>query len=146
MFTVITAYSAATQKVQDHLHKVIVDAGCTPVNVDNLNDTVEVLREQQPGVLIVGQQFDSSNVLELIPIFKHLQRDLKIILLADSASEGFLRQARAAGIFYHALEPDDVEDCQELQLALQCAREAIEKKRATFWQRLAPIVRANSPS
>lgn len=142
MFSVITAYNAATAEAQKQLEQVIINAGCAPINVTTLSETVAVLREKQPTLLIVGQEFDNGSMLELIPIFKHLQRDLKIILLADSASEGFLRQARAAGIFYHALEPNDAEDCQELQLVLECAKEAIAKKRAPFWQRLAPALRA----
>jgi len=142
MFSVITAYNAATPEAKKQLEQVIISAGCDPVNVTTLSEAVEVLREKQATLLIVGQKFEHGSVLDLIPIFKHLQRDLKIILLADSASEGFLRQARSAGIFYHALEPNDAEDCKELQLVLECAKEAIAKKRAPFWQRLSPALRA----
>ncbi|MDY0189937.1 MAG: response regulator receiver protein, partial [Desulfuromonas sp.] len=86
-----------------------------------------------------GESFDNSNVLDVIPVFKHLQKNMKIILLADNATEGFLRQARAAGIFYHALEPNDAEDCQELKLALECAKQASEQKSSTLWKKLAPL-------
>lgn len=141
MLSVITAYNATTPEAKKQLEQVIINAGCAPINVTTLSEAVAQLREKQPALLVVGQEFEHGSIVELIPIFKHLQRDLKIILLADSASEGFLRQARAEGIFYHALEPTDEEDCQELKLVLECAKEAIAKKRAPFWQRLSPALR-----
>ena len=138
MFPVMTAYkgsSATTSMVND----VVQQAGGIPYQVSNLMGAVQLLSEQHPAVLIIGESFDNSNVLDVIPVFKHLQKNMKIILLADNATEGFLRQARAAGIFYHALEPNDAEDCQELKLALECAKQASEQKSSTLWKKLAPL-------
>lgn len=136
MATVLIAYESAT----DHqvLHEVVQQAGCSPQEVTDLAGAINVLREAQAPILILGESFDGSNALDVIPIFRYLQKEIKIILLSDSASMGFLRQARAAGIFYHALEPHDEEDCQELKLALECARESSAKKRS-IWKSLAPM-------
>lgn len=140
MFPVMIAYNTEHEKSSSSLlHDAVRQADCTPYQVNSLSESIEVLRQQKPAILIVGATFDGSNVLDVIPIFRHLQKDIKIILLADSASEGFLRQARAAGIFYHALEPRDAEDSQELQLALQCAKEASLKRSQGVWQRLTPM-------
>lgn len=138
MFPVMVAYSTE-HDTSSLLHDAVRHADCTPYQVNSVTESLEVLRQQKPAILIVGVTFDGSNILDVIPIFRHLQKDIKIILLADSASEGFLRQARAAGIFYHALEPRDVEDSEELQLALQCAKEASLKKTQGIWQRLTPM-------
>jgi len=138
MFPVMTAYkgsSATTSRLND----VVQQAGGIPYQVSNLMGAVQLLSEQKPAVLIIGESFENSNVLDVIPVFKHLQKNMKIILLADNATEGFLRQARAAGIFYHALEPHDAEDCQELKLALECAKQASEAKSPALWKKLAPL-------
>lgn len=129
-----TALAQGSQLLSEALRQ----ADCQALGVSTLSEAVRLLREQQPAVLIVGQSFDGSNVLDVIPVFRHLQKNLKIILLADDASEGFLRQARAAGIFYHALQPRDAEDVEELQLVLHCAKEASQRKRAGLWQKLVP--------
>jgi len=137
MFPVMTAYkdNSDTTCVAD----VVQQAGGIPYQVGNLTSAVQLISEQHPAIVIIGETFDGSNVLNVIPVFKHLQKNIKIILLADNATEGFLRQARNAGIFYHALEPHDAEDCQELKLALECARQASEQKSPALWQKLAPL-------
>ncbi|MCA1797808.1 MAG: hypothetical protein LC645_09840, partial [Geobacteraceae bacterium] len=63
----------------------------------------------------------------------------KIILLADTDSISYLRKARSAGIFYHALEPKTEEDMQELSMALESACEAFEKQERSL---LGKITRA----
>ena len=144
MFPVMTAYKSEKENTASALlDKVIQQAGGIPYQVSNLTAAVQLLKEQHPAILIIGERFDGSNILDVLPIFKHLQKNIKIILLADDATEGFLRQARAAGIFYHALEPQDKEDCQELKLALECAKEASEEKTPAIWKRLAPLFRAH---
>lgn len=142
MLPVVIAYENSVD--QQTLKNVIEQAGCTPRTVDDLIGAINVLREAQAPILIMGESFDGNNALDIIPIFRHLQKDLKIVLLADSASMGFLRQARTLGIFYHALEPHDEEDCQEIQLALQCARDTSEKKHSP-WKELLPTFGNSGP-
>ncbi|WP_155809167.1 hypothetical protein [Desulfuromonas acetoxidans] len=50
-----------------------------------------------------------------------------------------LASGTTAGIFYHAIEPHDEDDCRELQLALECAREASEKQGKSLWKKLASV-------
>ena len=140
MSAVIIAYKSAT--AQQAVEDVVEQTGCTARSVHDLAGAINVLREERAPILIMGESFDGSNALDVIPIFRYLQKDLKIVLLADSATMGFLRQARAAGIFYHALEPQDEEDCRELQLVLQCAKDASEKKRS-LWKSLVPTFGAS---
>ena len=129
---------------ENTLLKTIVDnAGCDPKQVQTFSDAIDALREDQAPILLLSEDFDRGQVLDLIPVFKHLRKGLKIILLADTTSVGFLRQARAAGIFYHALPPQDEEDGHELQLVLECALEASEKQSKPVWSRIAPIFGAS---
>jgi len=141
MFPVMSAYKENSKTTS--LAAVVQKAGGIPYQVSSLTSAVQLIKEQHPAVLIIGETFDGSNVLDVIPIFKHLQKNMKIILLADNATEGFLRQARSAGIFYHALEPRDAEDCQELQLALECAKQASLEKSPSWLGRLAPLLGAH---
>lgn len=137
MLPVIIAYQSPAET--DALMQCVDKAGCVAKPVATLNEAIDVLREEEAAIMLLGKTFDGSCVLDVIPIFRYLQKHLKIILLADDAQMGFLRQARAAGIFYHAMEPHDEEDCQELQLALECAREAYEKQEKSLWKKLAPM-------
>ncbi len=136
MLPVIIAYQANTEI--DALKQCVAQAGCVAKPVTTLNEVIDVLRKEDAAIMLLGKTFEGSNALDVIPIFRYLHKQLKIILLADNATVGFLRQARAAGIFYHAMEPHDEEDCHELQLALECAREACEKQGKRFWKKLAP--------
>lgn len=140
MFPVIIAYNSRNESGSTAVADVVNQAGGTVYQATKLSDTIKVFKEKKPQVLIVGDTFDNSSVLDVIPIFKHLQKNLKIILLSDNCDETFLGQARAAGIFYHALELHDVEDSKELQLVLECAKEASEKSAVSLWGKLSPLV------
>jgi DNA-binding NtrC family response regulator len=137
MLPVIIAYQSPAESAA--LQQCVEQVGCSAKPVATLAEAIEVLREEDAAVMLLGKTFEGSCVLDVIPIFRYLQKNLKIILLADDATMGFLRQARAAGIFYHAMEPHDEEDCQELKLALECAREACEKQEKSVWKKLAPM-------
>ncbi|MBN2644291.1 MAG: response regulator receiver protein, partial [Desulfuromonadaceae bacterium] len=76
---------------------------------------------------------------ELIPLFRQCSKDVKIILLADTDNVSFLRQTRAAGIFYHTLQPRSIEDAEELLLALEAACDA-RAKQHSLWHKMAAAV------
>jgi len=137
MLPVIIAYQAPTET--DALKQCVEQAGCIAKPVTTLNEAIDVLRKEDAAIMLLGKTFEGSSALDVIPIFRYLHKQMKIILLADDATVSFLRQARAAGIFYHAIEPHDEEDCRELQLALECAREASEKQGKSLWKKLAPV-------
>nr|WP_320114773.1 response regulator receiver protein [uncultured Desulfuromonas sp.] len=137
MLPVIIAYQSPAESAA--LKQCVEQAGCIAKPVATLNGAIEVLRQEDRAIMLLGKSFEGRNALDVIPIFRYLHKQLKIILLADDATVGFLRQARAAGIFYHAMEPHDKEDCHELQLALECAREACEKQEKSLWKKLTPV-------
>ncbi len=125
------------------LRNIVINAGCQPKSVETFSAAIDALQESKASILLLDEQFDHGQVLELIPVFKHLHKGIKIILLADTTSVSFLRKARAVGIFYHALQPQSSEDCHELQLALECAQEALQKKEPNFWKNLVPTFGIN---
>src|SRR6056297_622713 len=112
------------------------------INSDIVSDTtqaVHALREHDMPIMLLSQEFDGSDALDQIHLFKQVNKRVKIILLADTDSVSYLRKARSAGIFYHALEPKTEEDMQELGMALESACEACEKQQHSL---LGKFVRA----
>ncbi|MCM2265036.1 MAG: response regulator [Desulfuromonadales bacterium] len=75
-------------------------------------------------VVLLSTRFDELMATELIPLLKKCNRDLTIILVASELPLTLLRQARSAGIFYHALKPGNAPgDDEELRQAVKCAFE-----------------------
>jgi DNA-binding NtrC family response regulator len=74
-------------------------------------------------VVLLSTRFDELLATDLIPLLKQANRDLTIILVASELPLALLRKARHAGIFYHALKPEQAEDAEELRTAVKCAFE-----------------------
>ena len=115
------------------------------INSDIVSDTtqaVHALREHDMPIMLLSQEFDGSDALDQIYLFKQVNKRVKIILLADTDSVSYLRKARSAGIFYHALEPKTDEDMLELGMALESACEACEKQQRSLLGRIARAIPA----
>jgi len=113
------------------------------INSDIVSDTtqaVHALREHDMPIMLLSREFDGSDALDQIQLFKQVNKRVKIILLADTDSVSYLRKARSAGIFYHALEPKTEEDMQELAMALESAREACEKQQRSLLGKVARAI------
>jgi DNA-binding NtrC family response regulator len=112
------------------------------INSDIVSDTtqaVHALREYDMPIMLLSREFDGSDALDQIQLFKQVNKRVKIILLADTDSVSYLRKARSAGIFYHVLEPKTEEDIEELGLALHAAVEASTRQERSL---LGKITRA----
>jgi len=79
-----------------------------------------VLR-QSVQVVLLGRECGEMSAVRLIPVLKRCRPDLGIILLSDDLPLPVLRQARKAGIFYHALRPSKPGDEKEIKEAVRCA-------------------------
>jgi predicted component of type VI protein secretion system len=67
------------------------------------------------------------NLPDMVRLLKQCNRQLSIILVSDEQSLPLVRTIREEGIFYHALKPADLNDTEELRLAVKCAFEKPEK-------------------
>jgi CheY-like chemotaxis protein len=72
-------------------------------------------------VVLLGEQTGELPAMELIGLLKRCRPQLSIILVAEAMPLARLRQARAAGIFYHALPPRQCGDGAEILQAICCA-------------------------
>lgn len=113
------------------------------INSDIVSDTIQAvhaLREHDMPIMLLSKEFDGSDALDQIHLFKQVNKRVKIILLADTDSVSYLRKARGAGIFYHTLEPKTDEDIEELGMALASACEACEKQQRSLLGRIARAI------
>ncbi len=137
MVTTIIAHNRTDSAT---LQRIVNSAGCNSDITTDVTQAVHALREHKIPVMILGDEFDGSDTLELISLFKQVNKRVKIILLADTDSVTFLRKARSAGIFYHALELETDEDISELTLALEAARDASLKQQSGILSKIAQVV------
>ncbi|MCK9173008.1 response regulator [Desulfuromonas thiophila] len=123
----------------ERLRQLVIKSGGHPIEVRTLAEAVTALRQSAQPLVLLSEQFDGSSALELIGLLRQCNKQAKIILLADTDNVSFLRQARSAGIFYHALEPRSEEDAQELLLALDSAAELCreQQQERRLWHRVA---------
>ncbi|MDY0291747.1 MAG: response regulator receiver protein [Desulfuromonadaceae bacterium] len=119
------------------LQRIVSDARINSDIVTDTTQAVHALREYTNPIMLLSKEFDNKDALEQISLFKQINKRVKIILLADTDSVAYLRKARSAGIFYHALEPKTAEDIQELSLALHAAVEASVKQERSLLERIA---------
>jgi DNA-binding NtrC family response regulator len=136
----ITTIIASTNQNIATLQRIV---GNARINSDIVSDTtqaVHALREHDMPIMLLSQEFDGNDALDQIHLFKQVNKRVKIILLADTDSVSYLRKARNAGIFYHALEPKTDEDMQELTMALESAREACEEQERSLLGKIARAI------
>jgi DNA-binding NtrC family response regulator len=81
-------------------------------------------------VVLLGSDFDEVAAADLVPLLKKCNRDLSIIVVAKDLSLPIIRKLRREGIFYHALQPCQPEDKDEIRQAVQCAFANLSKKSA----------------
>ncbi|MDY0213264.1 MAG: response regulator receiver protein [Desulfuromonadaceae bacterium] len=136
----VTAIIAHNRTDSATLQRIVHSAECNSDIATDITQAVHALREHKVPVMLLGHGFSGSDTLELISLFKQVNKRVKIILLADTDSVAFLRKARSAGIFYHALEPETEEDITELTLALEGARDASLKQQSSILGRIAQVV------
>ena len=113
------------------------------INSDIVSDTtqaVHALREYDMPIMLLSREFDGSDALDQIQLFKQVNKRVKIILLADTDSVSYLRKARSAGIFYHVLEPKTEEDIEELGMALQAAVEVSTRQERSLLGKIARAI------
>ncbi|MDY0397736.1 MAG: response regulator receiver protein [Desulfuromonas thiophila] len=127
----ITRVEGRTATQEEQLHQLVSQTGGRPLGVANLAEAVSALRNCNQPIVLLSEHFDRSSALEMIRLLRQCNRRVRIILLADTDNVSFLRQARSAGIFYHALEPRSEEDLAELKLALHSAVEQCHEQQQT---------------
>lgn len=89
----------------------------------------EILK-RRAEVVVLGSEFDRWHAGELVPVLRKCNPDVTIILVSEEASLGLLRKLRREGIFYHALRPQSLQDCEEIRQAVECAFDNVNHRRS----------------
>lgn len=136
----VSTIIASTTPESATLQRIVSDARINSAIVSDTTQAVHALRKYKNPILLLSKEFDSKDAIEQISLFKQVNKRVKIILLADTDSVAYLRKARSAGIFYHALEPRTEEDIQELSMALQAALEASTRQERSLFGKFARAI------
>ncbi len=102
---------------------LFTDAGYQVTVTDSAAGVLSGSLKKKAQVVLLSTRFDELLATELIPLLKQCNRDLSIILITSEAPFALIRKARSEGIFYHALEPSQPSDEDELKQAVKCAFE-----------------------
>ena len=88
----------------------------------------EMIRRVRNGkifVVLLDDEIEGVKASDLVPLFKKINDKIQVIIISSEASLGEVRRLRAAGIFYQAIKPVDLE---EIKSAVECAFEKIERE------------------
>jgi DNA-binding NtrC family response regulator len=112
---------------------LLIEAGYDVMVTDSAVKAIHGVLKKTAQVVLLGTSLDELTSTELIPLLKHCNRNLMIILIADDAPLPMIRKARMEGIFYHALRPAEPEGEEEIRQVVKCALESL--KRITYARR-----------
>ncbi len=105
--------------------QMLIEAGYNVVITNSTADAVDGILKNTAQVVLLGSIFDELSAAELIPLLKQCNRRVHIILVSADTSLPLMRKLRGEGIFYHALQPLDGNDKEEIRKAVQCAFEQL---------------------
>jgi len=106
---------------------LLIKAGYDVMVTDSAVKAIYGVFKNMAQIVLLGTTLDELTSSELIPLLKHCNRNLMIILIADDTSLPMIRKARTEGIFYHALRPAEPEDEEEIRQVVKCAMESLNR-------------------
>ena len=109
-------YSSRTR-----LSGLLTEAGYDVFTTHSASHTIEVILKDVAKVLILGGSIDGVSALDLIPVLKKLNSDLKVIIASEELSTPMLRRLREEGIFYYLMKPVGNDDTEEVKSVVECA-------------------------
>jgi len=106
---------------------LLIKAGYDVTVTDSAVNAIRGVLKKTAQVVLLGSALDELSSAELIPLLKHCNPRLMIILIADDAPLPMIRKARTEGIFYHALRPAEPEGEEEIRQVVKCALESLNR-------------------
>ena len=88
---------------------------------DSASTVVGELLGGASEVVLLGGELGERKAADLVPLLKSCKPALSIILVSGGAAPVVLRRLRQEGIFYHALQPADEADAEEIREVVRCA-------------------------
>jgi DNA-binding NtrC family response regulator len=90
-----------------------------------VNQMVQRVLHGDIQVLLLDDNVEGRKACELVSLLKSINRRVQAIVVSSQESLTVVRQLRAAGIFYQAMKPVDLE---ELKSAVECAFAKIQRE------------------
>jgi len=109
---------------------LLIGAGYDVMVTDSAAMAIRCVMSKVAQVVLLGTAVDELTSAELVPLLKQCNPKLMIILIADDTPLPSIRKMRKEGIFYHALQPAEPKDEEEIRQVVKCAMENLTK--ATF--------------
>lgn len=109
--------------------EIFADSEYPVVTVSSAPDAVADVLRGISQVVIIELAFLGARAGDLISLLKRCNPHLCVILLSGDAPVSLLRNVRREGIFYHALQPVNPEDYQEIREAVRCAFDSVFRRR-----------------
>jgi DNA-binding NtrC family response regulator len=107
---------------------ILIEAGYDVMVTDSAVKAMQNVLNNNAQVLLLGTELEELNSAEFLPLLKHCNRKLAIILVADEASLALMRKVRQEGIFFHALRPAEPEGREEIRQVVKCAIHNLSRK------------------
>ena len=114
-------------ETRKQMASLLINACYDVMVTDSAVKAIDGVLKKTAQVVLLGSALDELTSAELIPLLKHCNPHLMIILIADDAPLPMIRKARTEGIFYHALRPAEPEDEEEIRQVVKCALENLNR-------------------
>lgn len=90
-----------------------------------IGEMIRRIRKGNVHIMLIDDEIEGVGACEVIPLLKHINPKIQIIVISSEVSIGFVKRLRGAGIFYQAMKPIDL---VEIRSAVECAFGKIERE------------------
>jgi DNA-binding NtrC family response regulator len=90
-----------------------------------VGEIIRRIRNDQVQVILLDDEIEGVKAWDLVSLIKKINSKIQIIVISSEETIGPVKRLRAAGIFYQAMKPADLE---EIGAAVRCAFEKVERE------------------
>ena len=91
-----------------------------------VSELIRKVQDERHHLVLLDDEIEGVKAYDLVHLLKRMNPRIQIIVLSSEESIGLIKRLRAAGIFYLAMKPVDLE---EVKAAVECAFEKIDRER-----------------
>ena len=90
-----------------------------------VSELIRKVQDERHHLVLLDDEIEGVKAYDLVHLLKRMNPRIQIIVISSEESIGLVKRLRAAGIFYLAMKPVDLE---EVKAAVECAFEKIERE------------------
>jgi len=90
-----------------------------------MSEIIRRIRKGNIHVILIDDEVEGVKACDIVPLLKHINPRIQIIVISSEESIGLVKRLRGAGIFYQAMKPVDL---GEVKSAVECAFGKIERE------------------